>query len=342
MLSKTGILLINLGTPDAPTRGAVYKYLKEFLLDERVIDINPIARNLLVRGIIAPFRSGQSAKGYQLLWTPEGSPLKTYGYKLAEAVQAQLGDNYMVELGMRYQSPSLESVLEKFKQARVSELIIFPLFPQYASASTGSAHQEVMRILSTWQVIPKVQMISSYPSHPAFINAWVAKAKSYNWQDYDHVLFSYHGIPQRQMRKASTCNHCLSTPDCCQTWTDRNEYCYSAQCYETTRALVQALNIPKEKYSVCFQSRLGRDPWIQPYTSDMLKTRAAAGDKNLLVFCPAFTSDCLETVVEVSMEYAEEFEEMGGKHVQLVESLNDSPEWVDAVVEMLKNPSLAF
>lgn len=333
---KKGVLLVNLGTPDAPERGAVYRYLKQFLLDWRVIDINPIARHLLVRGIIAPFRSGQSAKGYKKLWRPEGSPLKTYGYSLRDGVQQILGNDYVVALGMRYQNPSLESAIQELIDARVSSITILPLFPQYASASTGSVYEEVMRILSTRQALPDLRFISSFYENEEMIKIYADNARKHDVAHFDHVLFSFHGIPQRQLRKADNCNHCLKTADCCQTISDKNHLCYSAQSYATAFAIAKELNLPREKYTICFQSRLGRDPWTQPYTSAVLKTRAEMGDKNLLVFSAAFVSDCLETTVEISEEYAEEWEKFGGEHIQLVESLNDNPRWVKAVAEMVK------
>jgi ferrochelatase len=333
---KIGVLLINLGTPDDPSRGAVYKYLKQFLLDKRVIDINWLSRNLLVRGIIAPFRSSDSAKLYQQLWTKEGSPLKTYGFALRDGVQAHLGDNYAVELGMRYQNPSIEKAYNALKKQNVSRIIVFPLFPHYASASTGSAHEEVMRIVSKEQVIPDIKFISSYYDHPKMISVFAKNARKYDINEYDHILFSYHGIPQRQMIKADHNNHCLQSKDCCKNLTEKNQYCYSAQCHATTKALVKELNIPEDKYTLCFQSRLGKDPWMQPYTSDVLQERIDAGDKKLLAFSPAFVSDCLETTVEISHEYNEEFKEKGGERIDLVESLNDDPDWISAVADMVK------
>ncbi len=329
---KTGILLVNLGTPDAPTRGAVYRYLKEFLMDGRVVDVNPVLRTLLVKGIIAPFRSGQSAKAYKELWTENGSPLKVFGEVLMESIQKELGDQYDVRLAMRYQNPSIESVLKAMlKGGQLKELVVMPLFPQYASATTGSVHDEVMRIIRKQQVIPDVKFINSYYDHPKFIEAFVARGKEHNIEEYDHVLFSYHGLPKRQLIKADDCNHCMKVENCCAQISMKNQYCYSAQCYATTEAIAKVLNLKKEQYSVCFQSRLGRDPWLEPYTSDMLKTRYDAGDRKLLVFCPAFVADCLETTIEISDEYAEEFEEMGGEHLQLVEGLNDHPKWIEAV-----------
>ena len=334
----TGILIVNLGTPDAPTRPAVYRYLKQFLLDPRVIDINPIARNLLVRGIIAPFRSGKSAQAYQELWTENGSPLKYYGERLVEQVQQLLGSDYVVELGMRYQSPSIESAIDRLMQAKVERIKVFSLFPQYASATVGSVHEEVMRVLSKKQIIPAVDFISSYPTWPSMIDIYVQNAQQFDLSSYDHVLFSYHGLPQRQLIKGDAFNHCLKSADCCQTLTPTNQFCYSAQCYATTRAIAEKLNLQPEQYTVCFQSRLGRDPWTQPYTVRTIETLAKEkGAKRVLVFCPAFTADCLETTIEIGAEYKEDFEKWGGEHLDLVPSLNDSPEWAKAVAGLLKN-----
>jgi ferrochelatase len=334
--SKTGILIINLGTPDAPTRPAVYRYLKEFLLDPRVIDIGAVARNLLVRGIIAPFRSGKSAKAYQELWTENGSPLKYYGQSLSGQVQQLLGNEYVVELAMRYQSPSIESVIKKMMQAKVRRIKIFSLFPQYASATVGSVHEEVMRVLSRQQVIPAVEFISSYATWPAMIDLYAQNARQFDLTSYDHILFSYHGVPQRQLRKADAFDHCLKNADCCQTLTPTNQFCYSAQCYATTRGIAEKLDLKPEQYTVCFQSRLGRDPWTQPYTVRTIEALAKEkGAKRLLVFCPAFTADCLETTIEIGSEYKEDFEKWGGHHLDLVPSLNDSPAWAAAIAEFL-------
>ncbi len=333
---KKGILLVNLGTPDEPSRGAVYKYLKQFLLDGRVIDIPWLPRNLLVRGIIAPFRSGSSSKLYKKLWTPEGSPLKVYGNRLADGVRERLGEEYEVELAMRYQSPSIESALEKLLKKQVSEIIVFPLFPHYASASTGSVHEEVMRLLSKRQVIPSIKLVNSYYDDARMIDVFVENSKKFDLSSYDHILFSFHGIPERHMRKADDCGHCLKAENCCSTISIKNQFCYSAQCHFTAHEIAAKLNLTKDQYTICYQSRLGKDPWMQPYTSDILEERANKGDKRLLVFCPAFVSDCLETTIEILDEYQEEFEEMGGEHIDLVESLNDNPKWMDAVSEMVK------
>jgi len=333
---KKGILLVNLGTPDAPTRSAVYRYLKEFLLDRRVIDISWLGRQLLVRGIIVPFRSGKSAKLYQKLWTENGSPLKYYGNRVAEGLRTQLGEGYVVELAMRYQSPSIASAIEKLLQQQVSDIVVLPMFPQYASASTGSVYEEVMRILAKRNAIPPVRFINSFYDYEPMIEIFADNARKFDLSSYDHILFSYHGLPQRQMRKADDFNHCLQKENCCQSIGPVNQFCYSAQCHATTRALVAKLNLKPGSYTTSFQSRLGRDPWVQPYTTTILEEQAHKGAKRLLVFSPAFVADCLETIVEISDEYQEEFEKMGGETVDLVPSLNDDPRWVKAVADLVR------
>ena len=255
--SKTGVLLVNLGTPDAPTYGAVYRYLKQFLLDKRVIDIPWLPRQLLVRGIIVPFRSRATSKLYKKLWLEDGSPLMIYGTQLTEGVQQLLGDDYVVELAMRYQNPSIESAVDRMLSQPISNVIVVPLFPQYASASTGSAHEEVMRVFSKQQTIPDIKFINSFYDYEPMIDVFIENARKYDLERYDHILFSYHGLPERQLKKADTCNHCLKVENCCQTISEKNQFCYSAQCHATTYALAEKLNLPKEKYSICFQSRLG-------------------------------------------------------------------------------------
>ncbi len=335
-MKKTGVLAVNLGTPDAPSRGAVYRYLKQFLLDPRVIDYSWLPRNLLVRGIIAPFRSGSSAKLYQRLWTEEGSPIKFYGERLVDGIRDINQGAYAIELAMRYQNPSLESALEKLLEAQVDRIIVFPLFPQYASATTGSIHDEVMRLLRKQQTIPEVVMINSYPTLPGMIETFSENARKYDLSEYDHVLFSYHGLPQRQLKKGDrTKQHCLKVADCCNTSCPANRMCYSAQCHQTSHAIAHKLGI--ENYTVCFQSRLGPEAWAQPYTSVVIEENLEKGNKNLLVFSPAFVADCLETTIEIGYEYKEEFQEKGGEKLDLVESLNDNPAWIKSAHELISS-----
>lgn len=334
---KKGVLLVNLGTPDAPTRSAVYRYLKQFLLDPRVIDYPWLPRNLLVRGIIVPFRSGNSAKLYQQLWTTEGSPLMIYGERLAEGVKEILGENYEVELAMRYQNPPIESAIDRLLKKQVSEIIVLALFPQYASATTGSVHEEVMRILRKYQTIPNVKMINSFYDNKAMIQIFADNAQKFDLDSYDHFIFSYHGLPQRQLYKGDISKqHCLKKENCCQSISKVNQFCYSAQCHATTKAIVGQLGLNPEQYTTSFQSRLGREEWTKPYTSDVLEQQAQKGVKRILVFSPAFVADCLETIIEIGVEYQEEFEEMGGEKIDLVPSLNDDPKWIQTVANLVK------
>jgi ferrochelatase len=337
-MAKKGILLVNLGTPDSPSTADVRKYLNEFLMDPRVIDVGPVTRTVLVKGLIVPFRAPKSAKLYQKIWSDEtGSPLLHYSKLQHKALQERLGDEYQVELAMRYQSPSIESALGRLKEVLVSDIKVMALFPQYASASTGSVHDKVMEVVQQWQTIPNISFINSFHDDELMIETFANNARKYQPETYDHILFSFHGLPQRQIKKCDhTHSYCLQVNDCCDTLNDTNKFCYSAQSYDTARLIAQKLDLPKEKYTVCFQSRLGNDPWVQPYTSQVVAQLAKEGKKRLLVFCPAFVADCLETVYEVTEEYGGEFRALGGEHVQLVESLNDSPMFIDALERMAR------
>ena len=335
-LGKTGVLLVNLGTPDSPSVSDVRKYLREFLMDGRVIDIPLIPRSLLVNGVIAPFRAPKSARTYREVWTKNGSPLKYYGEVAERDLQKKLGEDYVVKLAMRYQSPGIQQGLEHFQKLGLTDIIVIPFFPQYASATTGSIHNKVMEVIQHWQIIPEIKFVSSFLDHPKFTEGFVQNARKYMVaREYDHFIFSYHGLPERQIRKGDITGQVCKLGDCCHTLHGMNQYCYRAQCVETTRRLVEALNIPEGKYTTCFQSRLGKDPWIQPYTEDLVKELPKKGLKNVLAFSPAFVADCLETTIEVGEEYKELFEQNGGKHWQLVESLNDSPLWIELLADLV-------
>lgn len=332
-MSKTGVLLVNLGTPDSPNTSDVRKYLTQFLNDPRVIDISAIGRAILVNLLIVPFRSSKSAKIYKELWTPQGSPLLIHSEAAKVKLQKELGSDYVVELGMRYQNPSLESVLAEMQKMHLSKIVVLPMFPQYASSSTGSALQRVMEIISKWWVIPEIKFISQYYTNPDFIDAFVERGKQYNIDEYDHVLFSYHGLPVRQLDKVYKERLC-EEHDCEKGLNDENEYCYKAACYETTRLIVEKLGLKKEQYSVGFQSRLD-DKWVKPYSDKLVAEFGKKGMKKLLVFSPAFTADCLETTIEIGEEYNEIFKANGGEKVQLVESLNSSDSWVKCLKKLV-------
>ncbi|RZK49866.1 MAG: ferrochelatase [Pedobacter sp.] len=335
-MGKKGVLLVNLGTPDSPQVKDVKRYLDQFLMDERVIDIPKFNRTLLVKGIIVPFRGPKTAATYKEIWEPNGSPLMYYSEIQARQLQAKLGEEYVVELAMRYQNPSIPAALNRLKAAQVDSIKVIPLFPQYASATSGSVMQAVMEVVSKWQTIPNIAFVNNFHDHAGMIDIFAENALKHQPETFDHVIFSFHGLPERQLIKADDSkSHCLKLGECCEVYSEKNKFCYAAQSHHTARLIAEKLNIPKDKYTICFQSRLGKEPWVQPYTSDVLKKLAHEGKKRLLVFSPAFVADCIETVHEISVEYLEEFQQDGGEHVQLVESLNDHPKFIEVLEELV-------
>jgi len=335
MKKKTGVLILNLGTPDNPNPKAVGVYLREFLNDPRVIDITWLARTLLVNGIIVPFRKRKSSAEYKKLWTSKGSPLLLYTVELLEKIKAKFPeDDITIEMAMRYQTPSMDDVLDKMHKANYDQIIIVPLYPQYASASTGSTLEKSMKIISKWHVIPEIKMVSQFWDHPGYIDTMVDLAKDYDWRKYDHVVFSYHGLPERQVDKVYEDRQC-SNHSCEHEINEENKFCYKATCYGTTRLLVEKLGIPEDKYTVAFQSRLD-DKWIKPYSDRIIEDRAEKGNKKLLFFSPAFVADCLETTVEIGEAYKEDFLKIGGEDLDLVPSLNTHPKWVNALEDIIR------
>lgn len=333
MTKKTGVLLINLGTPDSPSVPHVRSYLSQFLNDRRVIDIPWLWRKILVNLIIVPFRASKSARIYKKLWTKEGSPLLLYSIAAQQLLQKELGDGYGVHLAMRYKNPSIPDVLHEMDRKNYDDIIVLPMFPQYASASTGSALDEVMRVVREWWVIPEIRFVSQYYDHPTFIDAIVERGRRFNLKDYDHILFSYHGLPERQVEKVHRTGVCADY-NCENEITPENKYCYKATCYATTRLIAQRLGILKEDYTVCFQSRLDQK-WLTPFSDVVVESCAKKGMKKILVFSPAFTADCLETIIEIGEEYQDIFTANGGEKVQLVESLNDHPLWIQCLKELV-------
>lgn len=334
MSKKTGVLLVNLGTPKSPSVNDVRSYLFQFLNDPRVIDIPAILRAILVNLIIVPFRAPKSAKIYKELWTENGSPLLYYSNIVKEKLQENLGtEKFEIFLGMRYKEPSLEKVLEEMRIKNFDKIIVLPMFPQYASSSTGSALERVLKIIGKWYTMPELSVISQYYDHPGYINAFIDRGKKYDLKDYDHVIFSYHGLPTRQVDKVYEEGLC-SDRNCEHEITEENKYCYKATCYATTRLIAEGLGISEKDYTVSFQSRLDKK-WLEPFSDKVVENFAKNGVKKLLVFSPAFTADCLETVIEIGEEYQEIFEKFGGEKVQLVESLNDHPMWIDTLKDMI-------
>jgi len=333
---KEAILLINLGTPDSPTTTKVGKYLTEFLNDKRVIDVNPILRFILVNLIIVPTRSFKSSKIYRKIWTAKGSPLLLNSVALKEKLEKNLGDQYIVELAMRYQQPSIKNGLEKLRKQQPSKIHVLPLYPQYASSSTGSTIEEVLQQIKGWEVIPSLNIVSKFYDQPKFLEALLVEAKKHDVNNYDHVIFSYHGLPERHIKKSAAHygNNSCRFGDCCNQITKNNQYCYRANCFETTRRIVAALNIPENKYSTTFQSRLD-NKWLTPFSDRVIEELGKKGAKNLLVFSPAFVADCLETIYEIGTEYEEIFQEHGGQKITLVDSLNASDVWMEAIKDIV-------
>lgn len=338
-MKKTGVLLIQLGTPDSPSTKDVRVYLREFLNDPRVIDIPWLPRKILVNGLIVPFRAPKSAKIYRELWKVGNgvSPLMTHTESLKNLLQARFDEKKVkFELAMRYQNPSMDSVLAKMKKELYDQIIIIPLFPQYASASTGSAIEKAMKIIRKWWVIPEIKIVGQFYDNPSFIDAIVERTKEFNLNEYDHILFSYHGLPVRQVDKIydEGTDICQDHP-CEKEINAANRYCYKATSYATTRLIAEKLGLKENDYTVCFQSRLNKK-WLEPFSDKIIEEWGKKGAKKLLVFSPAFVADCLETIIEIGEEYQEIFKKNGGEKVQLVPSTNDHPRFVDCIEELVK------
>lgn len=338
-MKKTGVILIQLGTPDSPKVGDVRKYLRQFLNDPRVIDIPYVLRKILVNLIIVPFRAPKSAKIYKELWEISGnkSPLLHHSEILKEKLNKCFENNEVeIELAMRYQNPSMESVLSKMKEKNFDQIIVLPLFPQYASASSGSAIEEALRIIKSWWVIPEIKVISQFWDNDGYINSLVENAKKFDFKEYDHIIFSYHGLPERQVDKVYKGEDLCQDKPCEEEINQENKFCYKATCYATTRLIAQKLNLKKSDYTVSFQSRLDKK-WLTPFSDEVIENLATKGAKKLLVFSPAFVADCLETIIEIGSEYQEIFEKKGGEKVQLVPSCNDSEIFVEGIENLIRS-----
>lgn len=309
-----GILLIQLGTPDEPTTAALRRYLREFLMDARVVDIPAVLRFLLVEGIIVPFRSPKSAHAYRSIWTESGSPLRVATENLAKGVAENFRGKAVVEIGMRYGNPSIESAIEKMDSQGVTEIILAPLYPQYASASTGSSLEEAFRVISKKWALPSVKSLSPFYDRPEFIDAFAAQVDASQLKSCDHFLMSFHGIPERHIAKG---DH------------------YRDHCVRTAEALAAKLQIPSEKWTMSFQSRLGVTAWVKPYTDLVIQDLAKKGVENLGVFCPSFVADCLETLEEIGIRAKKDFEVHGGKNLILFPCPNSSPVWVSGLSKLL-------
>jgi len=332
----TGLLLCNLGTPDHPCPSSVRRFLRQFLSDPRVLDINPVGRWALLNLIILPLRARKSAAAYQKIWSERGSPLLWHGKDLVAAVRERLGPDWAVELGMRYQNPTIASALDKLRTAGADHVVVFPLYPQYAASTTGSTVAKLLRVAAQSWSPPSLRFVEAFYADPGFIDAFaVVGGPILKTEEPDHVLLSFHGLPERHLRKSdSTGRHCLTRADCCDRIGPENQACYRAQCFASARALADRLGLSEGSWSVSFQSRLGRMRWIQPYTDVVLSQLAAEGKKRVVVFCPAFVADCVETLEEIGIRASQQFVAAGGERLTLVPSLNATPAWVDAVVAL--------
>jgi ferrochelatase len=333
-MNRRGVLLINLGSPDSTDVADVRRYLREFLMDPRVLDAPWPVRFCVVHFAILPKRPHESAEAYRRIWWPEGSPLIVISRRVRAALEQRLGRP--VVLAMRYQHPSVEQALAELTRQGVEEVVVVPMFPHYAMSSYESAVERVKVVARRQAPGLALRIVPPYFDDPDYLAALVASAQPYLDGGFDHLLFSFHGIPERHLRKSDpTGRHCLAVKDCCATPSLAHASCYRAQCWRTVEAFVQRAGLPAAKYSVAFQSRLGRDPWLTPYTDREIERLAHAGIKRLLVICPAFVSDCLETLEEIGLRGRDAFRAAGGGELTLIPCLNEHPLWLDALEKLV-------
>ncbi len=335
---KTGVLLVNLGTPEAPTSGPVRRFLREFLSDPRVLTLPGPLRWLLLNAVILPTRPRKSAAAYRAIWTPAGSPLRVHSEALTQQVAARLGEAYSTRLAMRYGQPSIAQALSELEAEGVERLLVLPLFPQYASAVTASVAAQVFDCLAHNSDIPPVEILGPFYDEPTFAEAWAEIAgPGLSRFDADHTLFSFHGLPANQIRASDPQHgHCLASPDCCESPGNSLERCYRAQCYATAKALVAALDLDPAKTSTSYQSRLGNTPWIEPYTDQVISEYHARGVRRLAVLCPAFVADCLETLEEIGIRLRRDWQALGGEDLWLSPCPNSDPRFAEAVAGWIR------
>lgn len=334
-----GVLLVNLGSPEAPTPEAVKPYLDEFLMDERVIDLPYFFRLLLVKGIILNVRPKKSAAAYKKIWWEEGSPLIVLSKRMKDKVQKQI--EIPAALAMRYGKPSIESGLKELYDQGVRDVLLLPLYPQYAMATTETIEVLADKLISKKFKDLKLTKFPAFYNSPDYVEALTRViSKGLEGFDYDHLLFSYHGVPERHIRKTDKTGYhkhreIIDDVYCCQPGTPEAEFCYRTHCFETTRQVIEKLNIPKEKYTQAFQSRLGIDKWLEPFTADTVGYLGKKGVKKLAVLTPAFVADCIETLEEIEMEAGKYFKENGGEVFKMVPCLNDDDYWTEVVAKWI-------
>jgi protoporphyrin/coproporphyrin ferrochelatase len=337
-MGHTGVLLINIGTPDEPTPEAVGRYLRQFLMDEYVLDMPFIKRWLLVNRIIVPRRKHYSAEHYQKVQMPEGSPLLVHTERFTAGLITALGNDYVVEIGLRYGNPSIPAALAKLKQAGVDRIIAAPLYPQYTQSSFETAVAETRKQAKKLRLSDKVIFLNPFYVDADFIGA-NAKVVSEHLKTHapDHVLFSFHSVPVRHIKQLDNNNHCRVNESCCAEVGAANASCYRAQCHATARAIASAVGLQLDQYTTCFQSQFGKDEWIGPSFEGLLEELPKRGIKTIAVACPSFVADCLETLEEIGIRGREEFQEAGGEELSLIPCLNSDPLWIKAAANLIRN-----
>lgn len=328
-MSKKAVLLVNLGSPEAPDEASLRPYLNQFLMDPYVIQLPWLLRRLLVSLFVLPKRPADSAKAYRSVWTEAGSPLLNLSRELLAAVRQQT--DVPVEIAMRYGEPSIERVLEKLvKENGTEELLLIPLYPHYADSTVTTVIAETKRVIQVKGLNVRLNTLPVFYEHPDYIDALLSSARPWLEQDFDHLLLSYHGLPELHLKKADpTGQHCLKVENCCQVPSPAHATCYRHQVMKTTEKFVAAAGLRPDQYSVSYQSRLGKAKWLEPGTEQRLKELGAQGTKKVLVMCPAFVTDCLETLEEIALQGAEVFQKAGGEQLTLIPCLNNHPQWVE-------------
>lgn len=336
-MTKKAVLLANLGSPDQPDTQSVRRYLNQFLMDPYVIQLPWMVRRLIVSLFVLPSRPKESAKAYQSVWLSEGSPLVVLSERLKHGLQAKL--DMPIAMAMRYGKPSIESqILALTEQNDIEEIIFIPLYPHYAQSTITTSVEQAKAVIKKYKLEIKLNIIAPFYQQPDYISALVNSAKPYLEKPFDHLVFSYHGLPESHITKLDKSgNHCLQQDNCCQIEHSCQIHCYRHQVFQTTRHFVERAGLSPEQYSIAFQSRLGRAKWLGPNTEDKLRELAQSGAKNILVICPAFVTDCLETLEEIAIRGQEVFSEAGGESLTLIPCLNDQAEWVDVLSSWCKS-----
>ena len=331
------VLILNLGTPAQPTAKGLRQFYKYFFSDPNVFDMNPVARWLLRNLVIMPFRAPKTAKDYAAIWMEGGSPLKVYADRVQLSLQNsfnEANEDVLVLNGMAYSQPFISEAMAQLEQEGRDEIVVIPMFPQYSTATTASVFEAVNEAASKWEISPKLHFVNDLYAEPAFVRAWsILITRHLKEEEIDHVIFSYHGMPEQAILKADDANHCRFGV-CCQQISDKNGLCYRAQCIATTRSITEALAWERDEYSIAFQSRFGRQAWIKPYLDEHLQDLLGQGINRVAIITPSFVSDCLETIHEIGIEYKGQFMEGGGRVMQLIPNLNDDPGWCSAVLEI--------